>query len=174
MKLFALTTLSSIVFFFAACEKAPEVADDTASTAEPAPAAEAEPDLEVEVIDVEAAEAAALVADGTVSILDVRTPAEFASGHIEGAVLANIQGEGFEGKVAKLDQSKPYLVHCAAGVDGGRSRKAVEALANAGAIKVYHLNGGMNAWMQGEHPVATPEAKEKAETKQEKEAPAAE
>ena len=112
-----------------------------------------EADAQIEVLDVEAGEAASLVAEGKVAVLDVRTEEEFASAHIAGAVLANIRSEGFKAKVAELDQSKPYLVHCAAGASGGRSRKAVEALKEAGAVKVYHLNGGLNAWIQGEHPV---------------------
>tara|TARA_B100000676_G_C17859305_1_gene722475 strand:+ start:489 stop:920 length:432 start_codon:yes stop_codon:yes gene_type:complete len=107
----------------------------------------------VEVVDLEPADAAALVATGEVAVLDVRTPGEYETAHIDGAVHINIRGKGFEEGVAKLDQSKPYLIHCAAGTPGGRSRTAVKALQAAGVKKIYHLNGGLNAWIKGNHPV---------------------
>ncbi|MEO1268949.1 MAG: rhodanese-like domain-containing protein [Myxococcota bacterium] len=103
--------------------------------------------------DVEPDEASTLVSSGQVTVLDVRTPAEYQSGHIAGAVLADISAEGFDAKLAKLDPAKPIMVHCAAGSDGGRSRRALEALKRAGATQVYHLNGGFNAWSQAKHPV---------------------
>lgn len=98
------------------------------------------------VIDVDPEAAAELLAEGTVRVLDVRTPQEYAVGHISNALNHDINGEGFEAAVNALDQSRPYLVHCAAGASGGRSRRAVEALRAAGATKIYHLDGGFTAW----------------------------
>ncbi|MEM1296166.1 MAG: rhodanese-like domain-containing protein [Verrucomicrobiota bacterium] len=138
----------SFALALSSCDKGEEAATPASESAE----------ASVEVIDVEAAQAAELVSKGEVAVLDVRTPEEYALAHIDGAVLVNIRGEGFEEGVAELDQSKPYLVHCAAGVDGGRSRKAVDALKKAGATKVYHLNGGLSAWMQEDHPTQKAEA----------------
>ena len=54
-------------------------------------------------------------------VLDVRSPAEFKSGHIPGAVNLDVRSPDFEKKVNELDKSKTYLVHCAA---GGRSARA--------------------------------------------------
>lgn len=105
-----------------------------------------------EVVDVQPGEAAKLLKDGGALVLDVRTPEEFSTIAIEGAINHDIRAEGFEDAVKSLDQSKPYLVHCAAGVPGGRSRKAIDALKVAGATKVYHLEGGIVAWAQGGNP----------------------
>src|SRR4051794_20936540 len=54
-------------------------------------------------------------------VLDVRTPKEFAVGHIPGATNIDVNSPDFAKKVAGLDTNKVYLVHCAAGV---RSAKA--------------------------------------------------
>jgi phage shock protein E len=69
----------------------------------------------LEIVDVEAEAAAKLVADGAVAVLDVRTPEEFALGHIGSALNRNINDEGFAEAVKSLDPSKTYLVHCAMG-----------------------------------------------------------
>src|SRR5882762_4954648 len=58
-------------------------------------------------------------------ILDVRTPSEFARGHIPGAVNIDWNAKNFTENVAALDKSHTYLVHCASGV---RSAKAFEKM----------------------------------------------
>lgn len=140
LSVFAL--LVALVGITACKSEAPETAENAVETGP-----------EVEVFDIDAAEAAELVAAGTVKVLDVRTQVEFDDAHIKDAVHVSIQEETFEEKVKELDHGKPYLVHCAAGVKGGRSWKAVDALKEAGATKVYHLNGGLGSWIQGNHPV---------------------
>ena len=112
----------------------------------------AEADSGPQVVDVDPAQALKLIYDDEVLILDVRTPEEYAQGHIASALNYNIHDSGFERSVNALDKSKPYLVHCQAGVAGGRSRKAIEVLQAAGAEKVYHLNGGFTAWQEAEQP----------------------
>ena len=106
----------------------------------------------MEVVDVGPEAAAKLLAEGNVAVLDVRTPEEFSMGRIASALNHNIHGDGFLDAVKSLDQSKPYLVHCASGVDGGRSRKAVDSLKAAGATKIYHLDGGIIAWENAGKP----------------------
>lgn len=64
-----------------------------------------------ESIDVEADAAQKLVASGEVKVLDVRTQAEWDAGHIADAVHVSIADPEFEAKMAKLDYSKPYVVH---------------------------------------------------------------
>lgn len=39
------------------------------------------------------------------------------------------------------------------GADGGRSRKALEAVEKQGVTKVYHLNGGLMGWTEKGHPI---------------------
>src|SRR3954471_11536864 len=63
--------------------------------------------------------------DTNVVVLDVRTPKEFQAGHIKGATNINFQDKDFADRVAKLDKSKTYVIHCAA---GGRSARACEKI----------------------------------------------
>ncbi len=122
--------------------------------------ADAAADNGPQVVDVDPAQALKLIYDDEVLVLDVRTPEEYALGHIGGALNYNIHDDNFERSVNALDKSKPYLVHCQAGVAGGRSRKAIEVLQAGGATKVYHLNGGFNAWQEQEQPFEVIETQE--------------
>ena len=45
-----------------------------------------------------------------------------------------------------MDRDKTYLVHCAAGIPGGRSERAVEVMEELGFGQLHHLDGGINAW----------------------------
>lgn len=83
-------------------------------------------------------------------ILDVRTPAEFQAGHLKNAVNINYNAPDFEQQLARLDKSKPYMVHCAA---GGRSTKSLSAFQKLGFQNVRHLDGGLRAWQQAGLPV---------------------
>jgi rhodanese-related sulfurtransferase len=85
-------------------------------------------------------------------VLDVRTPQEYAEGHIAGSVLLDFKSPDFAEKLSKLDKDKKYLVHCAA---GGRSAKACTQLHQLGFQRVYNLEGGMKAWTAAGKPVET-------------------
>jgi len=78
-----------------------------------------------------------------VQLVDVRTPEEFKSGHLEGALNYNIHGAEYQQQIAQLDKNKPVLVYC--GV-GGRSATACAQLDKAGFGQVYDLAGGIAAW----------------------------
>lgn len=78
-------------------------------------------------------------------ILDVRTPDEFSSEHIENAANLNWNGEDFESKAALYDKSKPVFVYC---LSGGRSKKAAKKLNELGFSKVYELDGGFLSWSE--------------------------
>ncbi len=94
-----------------------------------------------QTIDVTAFEK--LRADKKNVVLDVRTPKEFEAGHIPGAVNMDVNSPDFPEKVAKLDKSKTYLVHCAAGV---RSAKACDKMSKLDFPRLYNLEGGFRAW----------------------------
>ena len=79
-------------------------------------------------------------------VLDVRTAKEFQAGHIPGAVNIDVNAADFQDKVAKLDKTKTYLVHCAAGV---RSAKACDKMSQLDFPKLYNLEGGFRAWEKG-------------------------
>ncbi|ODS85087.1 MAG: hypothetical protein ABS46_02245 [Cytophagaceae bacterium SCN 52-12] len=73
-------------------------------------------------------------------LLDVRSPAEFAGGHLQDAVNINWDDPGFASKVKELDKTKPVFVYCLSGV---RSISAADFLRKEGFPEVYELEGGM-------------------------------
>lgn len=76
-------------------------------------------------------------------ILDVRTPEEFASEHIDKAVNINWLANDFVANTQKLDKSKPVFVYCKS---GARSAKAAVKLEELGFKKIYQLEGGILKW----------------------------
>ena len=79
-----------------------------------------------------------------VTILDVRTPEEFADGHIRKAVNVDWKNsEEFKAKALQLDKSTPLYLYCRSGV---RSTQASNWLLTNGFTDVRDLNGGFEAW----------------------------
>ena len=76
-------------------------------------------------------------------LLDVRTPGEFAGGHISNAKNVDWNGSDFDTQVANLDKEKPVFVYC---LSGGRSKKAASHLKDLGFKNIIELNGGYLAW----------------------------
>ncbi|MBI5631571.1 MAG: rhodanese-like domain-containing protein [Elusimicrobia bacterium] len=76
-------------------------------------------------------------------ILDVRTPAEFSESHLEEGVLLDYKESDFKERLAALDKTKTYIVHCAV---GGRSARAVQMMRELGIEKAYNLKGGIERW----------------------------
>ena len=81
-------------------------------------------------------------ADGLV-VLDVRTPDEFASGHLADAVNVDFYEPDFRDRLADLDRDVPYFVYCRS---GNRSGTTVEQMKGLGFTEVYELAGGLEAW----------------------------
>ena len=80
-----------------------------------------------------------------VQLVDVRRPDEFEAGHLDKAVLINVQDADFLTKAkALLDRSKPVAVYCRS---GRRSKDAADLLVKEG-YKVYELEGGYLAWIE--------------------------
>lgn len=79
---------------------------------------------------------------GTI-VLDVRTPAEFASGHLPKAQNIDLKGADFATRIAALDKNATYAVYCQS---GKRSNAAMEQMAAADFKRVYDLEGGIVAW----------------------------
>jgi phage shock protein E len=102
------------------------------------------------VTNVQVDFAAKLVAEGKVTVLDVRTPAEFAEGHIAGATNINFMAKDFAIRVGQLDRDRVYLLHCAT---GGRSKRCLPQLRQLGFRQIYHLDGGFSAWEEAGKPV---------------------
>lgn len=96
--------------------------------------------------------AAALERPGTL-VLDVRTPEEYAAGHLPGAVNLDVGSPDFAARVAELDPALPYAVYCQS---GNRSGVALQQLLDAGIGDAYHLAGGIGAWQAAGGEVVTP------------------
>jgi rhodanese-related sulfurtransferase len=77
-----------------------------------------------------------------VQLIDSRTPEEFNSGHIPGAVNINIDDENFRAKVNELDKSRPIAVYCRG---GRRSKEAADIMAGCG-YDVTELSEGIISW----------------------------
>ncbi len=73
-------------------------------------------------------------------ILDVRTPGEFNSGHVEGAKIMDINNKSFKDEINKLDKNKTYYVYCKTGI---RSRSAVGYMTQSGFKNVCDIEGGI-------------------------------
>jgi phage shock protein E len=81
-------------------------------------------------------------------LIDVRTPSEFKSGHIEGA--KNIPLNSLSSQMKHVPKDKPIIVVCQS---GSRSASACRQLMNAGYENVVNLAGGMVGWRMGGNPV---------------------
>lgn len=77
------------------------------------------------------------------AIIDVRTPEEFAEGHIENAVIIDYYSDTFRDDINQLDKSKMYLIYCHS---GNRSGKARDIMAGLGFQEVYNMLGGIIQW----------------------------
>jgi rhodanese-related sulfurtransferase len=92
-----------------------------------------------------------ITSGGPVELLDVRTPGEFESAHVPGAKLVpldELDAGAFLKQRGKADQ--PVYVLCQS---GGRARKAIEKLQQAGFGGCVLVEGGTQAWMDAGLPV---------------------
>lgn len=86
-----------------------------------------------------------------VVLVDVRTPAEFAAGHIAGAKNIDFEASTFEAEFGKLPKDVTYAIYCRS---GNRSGQALTKLSAAGFSKVSDLSGGIVAWTGAGLPLA--------------------
>lgn len=122
------------------------IASATFLSAEEKPSAAAAPVGKVVTPD----EAAKLIAEKKATVLDIRTPEEFAEGHIPGAVNIDFMDDDFTKKIGALDKSKTYVVHCAG---GGRSGKSMPVFDESKFQNVLHLQSGFKGWQSAGKPV---------------------
>jgi rhodanese-related sulfurtransferase len=87
-------------------------------------------------------------AGGAPLVIDVRSPTEYAAGHIPGAV--NIPFEEVAHRIAEVDAPNGVALYC---MVGPRARKGESALLAAGHTAVLHLDGGLAAWQEAGFPV---------------------
>ena len=87
---------------------------------------------------IDSTQAHALVASGA-TLLDVRSPGEWAGGHLPGAVLVPV--DELDARLAEIPRDQPVVVYCASGV---RSAAATRTLVASG-YEAHDL-GGMSRW----------------------------
>jgi len=90
------------------------------------------------------------VLNNDIQLVDVRTPNEFKSGHINKSVNINYYDQDFSTQIGKLDKSKPIYVYCRSGV---RSKYSSEILKKLGFKTVYNLKGGILNWNANKLPL---------------------
>ncbi|MFZ2594107.1 MAG: DUF2202 domain-containing protein [Minisyncoccia bacterium] len=73
-------------------------------------------------------------------LIDIRTPEEYASGHILDALNINFYDENFAQKVSELDVAKTYFIYCRS---GSRTHKSLPVFTSGGISRVYELAGGI-------------------------------
>jgi rhodanese-related sulfurtransferase len=76
-------------------------------------------------------------------LLDVRTPAEFQSAHLEGAENVDYQSSSFSDEIDKMDKGKKYLLYCRSGI---RSANALQVMRSKGFREIYNMLGGITLW----------------------------
>ena len=84
-------------------------------------------------------------------VLDVRSPEEYASGHVPGAV--NIPYDQIAARMAEVPKDKDVVLYCKS---GRRAGIAAEVLAGQGYTRLQHLEGDIVAWVDKGRPVETP------------------
>ncbi len=146
MKLHKITVLLMTLLLAAGAVFAPACADKAQ-----APAATVAARI---IKDINAREAFTLIQENAgnpgFTIVDVRTPGEFAGGHIENAVNVDFQSAMFRNDIDSLDKDKEYLIYCRS---GARSRGALGVMTGLGFREVYHLTVGITGWMDEGLPV---------------------
>jgi rhodanese-related sulfurtransferase len=95
------------------------------------------------------AQAAVLIKDKKdLQLIDVRTAAEYAEGHLAKAKLIPVQE--LAQRLAEIDKSKPVLLYCRS---GHRSGNALKVLQDKGYKDAKHIEGGIQAWQADGLPV---------------------
>lgn len=120
--LIALAALALVLFF-----RSPAAADGALSPNEAAAWIKNKPDLQ---------------------LIDVRTAAEYADGHLAKAKVIPLQE--LESRLGEIDKSKPVLLYCRS---GHRSGNALKILVGKGYNQAKHMEGGISAWQAAGLPV---------------------
>jgi len=83
-------------------------------------------------------------------LIDIRTPEEFMSGHIGGAININYHDADFVEKLDRLDKNKTYLIYCRT---GRRSSDTIDVMKRLKFHTVYRILGDIVRWKAEGLPV---------------------
>ncbi len=108
--------------------------------------------VQVSAKDISVTDAAALLQNPPqgLTIVDVRTPAEFREGHLAGAVNMDFFGASFDSQILSLPKDKPILLYCRT---GNRSAGAYDSMQKEGLTNILHMNEGITAWQKAGLPL---------------------
>ena len=104
--------------------------------------------LETQIIrDTTTEEAYILIQDNQdnpdFTIIDVRTPKEYATGRIANSINIDFYSKSFKDELKELDKEKKYLIYCKSGNRSGKSRNIMRKL---NFTEVYNMLGGIVQW----------------------------
>jgi len=99
------------------------------------------------------------ISSGNATLVDVRTPSEFAEGKIPGAVNINLHDNNFETQITALPKDKPVYIYC---LSGGRTKEAADIFAKNG-YTVNVLEGGILKWNAMQMPLERPQVETSSE-----------
>ena len=122
--------LAAVVAAVAAAGLAGCSSDDTSASSAPVAA----------VTTIGPAELVDVVAEEGIVVLDVRTPVEYAEGHVAGAVNIDVSSPSFGEEISALDPDATYVVYCRS---GNRSADAAAQMVEAGFTDVYDVDAGL-------------------------------
>ncbi|MDP3523054.1 MAG: rhodanese-like domain-containing protein [Hoeflea sp.] len=94
----------------------------------------------------------ALQDNSAILVLDIRTPREFASGHLEGAINIDYYAKDFAARIRALDPERSYVMYCQA---GGRSHALMRAFSQSPFRDVMHIPAGFSGWRRQGLPFVT-------------------
>ena len=122
-----------LIFFSASCQNNAEKASGTSEEKSTQYTVLSQEDFRVRLADTD-----------DYLLLDVRTPEEYAEGHIANAVNIDfLNPSAFDQEVAKLDKNKTVMIYCRSGNRSGKASKKLKAL---GFREIYDLDGGFSEW----------------------------
>ncbi len=74
-------------------------------------------------------------------VLDVRTPSEFAAGHLVGALNVDFRAAGFREQIGELDRDKTYYVYCRTGNRSGQTQRLMREMGFTSVINAGGFAG---------------------------------
>lgn len=83
-------------------------------------------------------------------LLDLRTPDEFATGHLANATLMNFYDADFRDRLLTMNRHQPTLIYCRS---GNRSGQALAMMRELGFRNVYDIGGGIMAWQNAGYAI---------------------
>ena len=107
-------------------------------------------DAELETLPVDEIQEIVASPPADLVVLDIRTPEEFAGGHLSGAINIDYYADDFEAQLGELDLEVPYVMYCNS---GNRSGNALPVMDSLGFSEVYELDGGIQAWYAANLPI---------------------